>query len=237
MTTIYQAISAVMGDVREVRKSDRNAVQGFNFRGIDAVMNAVGPALRAHGVIVVPTVESHDYTTVVVGQKRTEMGHAQLVVTFTWYGPEGDHITSRVAAEAMDSGDKAIAKAHSVALRTAMIQTLALPTDEPDPDAESFQRATRKPAAPAAPVKVTRAKPEPPPEREPDLPAPTGPTPMSKPQMGKMQALFGELGITESEGKRAYIRGLGIAIESARDLTSAQARVVIDALVSETENT
>ena len=56
--TIYQALSAVMGDVQAVGKDGRNTQQGFNFRGIDAVVNAVGPALRTHGVVVTPRVLS-----------------------------------------------------------------------------------------------------------------------------------------------------------------------------------
>ena len=52
--TIHQALSAVMGDVQAVGKTGRNESQGFSFRGIDAVVNAVGPALRDHGVIVTP---------------------------------------------------------------------------------------------------------------------------------------------------------------------------------------
>ena len=44
-----------------------------------------------------------------------------------------------VAAEAFDSGDKATAKAMSVALRTFLLQLLALPTDEPDPDSFTYE--------------------------------------------------------------------------------------------------
>jgi len=155
MTTIFQALSAVMADVQGVKKADKNTSPsgGFMFRGIDAVTNAVGPALRKHGVIVVPEVLEKVYGTVVVGKNRTEMGHSQLTIAFTWYGPEGDSIRSVVAAEAMDSGDKATAKAHSVAFRTSMIQTLALPTDEPDPDVESHVRSE-----PAADVVLTIKK-------------------------------------------------------------------------------
>ena len=42
----------------------------------------------------------------------------------------------------MDSGDKATAKAMSVAFRTALLQALALPTDEPDPDSQSYERSS-----------------------------------------------------------------------------------------------
>jgi hypothetical protein len=42
----------------------------------------------------------------------------------------------------MDSGDKATAKAMSVAFRTALLQSLSLPTDEVDPDAHSYERSS-----------------------------------------------------------------------------------------------
>jgi hypothetical protein len=230
---VYQAVAAVMSDVEVVRKADRNQQQGYSFRGIDAVINAVGPMLRKHGVIVVPTLESSEYATVVIGAKRTEMGHAQIIVTFTWYGPEGDSFQCRVAAEAMDSGDKAVSKAHSVALRTALIQTLALPTDEVDPDASTYQRGTRKAATQTEgpPTRVARAQPEPP--REPPLtPATTGPKMISKPQIGMMQALFTEKHFVDRDDRIAYVRNTldNDAINSSAELTSAQASRVIEAL-------
>jgi len=142
---IHEALSAVMKDVGAVRKTERNTQgQGYNFRGVDNVMNAVYPALLTHGVVVVPTMLSNDYTTVEIGTKRTLMGHARLTVQFTFVGPEGDSIAAVVAAESMDVSDKATAKAHSVALRTCLLQTLMLPTDEPDPDSASYERAPKK---------------------------------------------------------------------------------------------
>lgn len=150
MTTIYAALSAVMKDVQGVRKGEKNTAPGqggFMFRGIDAVTNAVGPALRAHGVIVVPSVTDYQYGTVIVGKNKTEMSHARLTIKFTWYGPDGDSIESVTVGEAMDSGDKATAKAHSVAFRTAMLQTLCLPTDESDPDEHTYERAAPDPMA------------------------------------------------------------------------------------------
>lgn len=141
--TIYQALSAVMNEVREVKKEEKNTAPGagYNFRGIDAVTNAVGPALRNHGVIVAPKVLDWKHGTIESGQKRTLMGHARLLIEFTWYGPAGDSLVTVAAGEAFDSGDKATSKAHSVAFRTAMIQTLCLPTDEPDPNEQNYERS------------------------------------------------------------------------------------------------
>jgi hypothetical protein len=140
-TAIITALSAVMEDVGAVSKRDRNTSQNFNFRGIDAVVNAVSPALRKHGVIVTPTIQSIEYGNVEVGQKRTPMGHVRVVVTYTFTAADGSDISVTVPGEAMDAGDKATAKAMSVAFRTALLQALCLPTDETDPDASTYERA------------------------------------------------------------------------------------------------
>lgn len=137
--TVHQALSKVMGDVQAVRKDSKNQAQKFLFRGIDAVLNAVGPALRKHGVTILPEdVEVHRSNGTTASGKQT----AEVVVKVTYrvYGPTGDSIHGKVAAEAMDFGDKAVAKAMSVAYRTFLIQALTIPTDESDPDGETFER-------------------------------------------------------------------------------------------------
>lgn len=145
--TIYQAINAVMKDVRSVAKDGWNDAPNakYAFRGVDHVIDAVGPALREHGVIVVPKVLDWQYGTVIVGHKQTQMSHARLTVQFNWYGPAGDTFPEPavVAAEAFDSGDKATSKAHSVAYRTNLIETLSLPTNEPDPDSDAYERSNK----------------------------------------------------------------------------------------------
>lgn len=137
--TVHEALSKVMGEVQAVRKNGKNQAQKFLFRGIDAVMNAVGPALRKHGVIIIPEdVDVHRSNGTTANGKQT----AEVVVKVTYrvYGPGGDSIHGRVSAEAMDFGDKAVAKAMSVAYRTFLLQALTIPTDELDPDAVVYAR-------------------------------------------------------------------------------------------------
>nr|DAV69494.1 MAG TPA: ERF superfamily protein [Caudoviricetes sp.] len=141
--TVHEALSKVMGEVQAVRKDSKNQAQKFLFRGIDAVMNAVGPALRKHGVLIIPEdVDVHRSNGTTANGKQT----AEVVVKVTYrvYGPGGDSIHGRVSAEAMDFGDKAVAKAMSVAYRTFLLQALTIPTDEPDPDAAAYQRGVHQ---------------------------------------------------------------------------------------------
>jgi ERF superfamily len=140
--SIFHLLASAKENVGAVAKKEKNQSQHFNFRGIDAVVNAVAPVFNELGIINVPEVLEHEYETVVIGSKQTQMGHVSLVVKYTFYGPEGDSVAATVASEAMDAGDKAVAKAMSVAYRTALLQVLNLPTDEPDPDATSYERAS-----------------------------------------------------------------------------------------------
>ena len=140
MSTIYESINQVMRDVTSLGKTQQNEYQGFNFRGIDDVMNHCGPAMRKHGVVATPI-----KVVAVTGEKELRNSTAKcvdLIVTIRWANIEGDYMDMQVAAEAFDSGDKATAKAMSVALRTAYLQTLCLPTEEADPDSFSYQLAT-----------------------------------------------------------------------------------------------
>lgn len=138
MATATQVILAVMAEVEGVAKRDRNQQQNFNFRGIDAVVNKVGPAFRKAGGFIVSEVISKQ-TSILPTAKGGSMNSCSLEVAFNVYGDEGDPIRGTVYAEAFDSGDKATAKAMSVALRTFLLQTLLLPTDEPDPDSQSYE--------------------------------------------------------------------------------------------------
>jgi hypothetical protein len=153
---IVKLLTKVMEDAGAVRKTERNTHQQFNFRGIDNVVNAVSPALRKHGVVVVPTLNHIEYEQVEIGERRTRMGYVRINVTYTFYAPDGTSIATTVAAESMDSGDKATAKAMSVAFRTCLLQTLCLPTDESDPDADTYVRSD----APMRPLRAVDA-PEP----------------------------------------------------------------------------
>lgn len=141
---IYELVSDIMDDVRAVRKESLNKQGGYQFRGIDAVMSAVGPVLRKHRVTVMPhKIKSVEYATVTVGANQTRMASVRVQMVYRWRGPLGDHLDTEVPGEAFDSGDKATAKAMSVAYRTLFLQGLTLPTDDPDPDSTSYERSGR----------------------------------------------------------------------------------------------
>lgn len=146
--TVFEAWSKVMEEVQSIGKTQRNQQQGYAFRGIDAVMNAVGPSLRKYGVIVVPEEVSATYRDVQTANGRPSR-EVTVMVNYKVYGPGGDAFTMQSPGESMDVGDKGTPKAMSVAYRTVLLQALTIPTDEPDPDSHSYERAAeeRVPAA------------------------------------------------------------------------------------------
>lgn len=143
--TVYQALSAVMAEVSAVGKARRNAQQNFDFRGIDDVMNALHGPLAKHGIVIVPSVLERLSETRQTA-KGAAMNVVHLHVAFAMYGPAGDRLEPPGSAwgEAMDSADKSTGKAHSMALKTFLLETFMVPTvDLEDADAGG------EPAAPA----------------------------------------------------------------------------------------
>lgn len=147
---IHEKIIAILADADAISKDRRNQQQGFNFRGIDDVYNALHPLLAKHGVFS---------TTEVIAERSEERQTAKggtliyriLTVRFTFYAADGSHVESVIIGEGMDSGDKASNKAMAVAHKYALLQLLAIPTeDEKDPDAESHSVASRHESAPVS---------------------------------------------------------------------------------------
>lgn len=130
---IYAAMITAMREVSAVGKDGRNLQQNYQFRGIDGVLNAVGPALRKAGVFVTSEVAQAEYRdTLTTGDKKTREFTTR--VRYTFHAEDGSSITTEVPGESLDQSDKGTAKGMSVAFRIALIQTFALPTDEPTTD-------------------------------------------------------------------------------------------------------
>lgn len=120
-----------MKNIGAVGKDQTNTQQGFKFRGIDQLINAAHPAFIKAGVFVTPEVISHDVILKDVTRANGKAGvdkHVSILVKFTFHAEDGTSVASTIAAEGVDSGDKATNKALSAALKYALIQTLSVPT-------------------------------------------------------------------------------------------------------------
>ena len=90
---------------------------------------------------MVPTANTIDierYQTARGGQ----MQRVIVKMTYTVFGPAGDSFAGSAYGQAADAGDKAVSKAESVAYRTFLLQSLTVPTDEPDPDSQVHERVS-----------------------------------------------------------------------------------------------
>lgn len=155
--SVHEKWAAVMSDLQGLAKGDRNAQQGFNFRGIDAVMNALGPILREHKVMVIPSVVNMERENFVT-KNGTAMKGTVVQVEYAIWSAEGECIVGSAFGEASDAGDKSTPKAMSVAFRTFLLQALCLPTNEPDPDSETHDRSSGPTAQQNAQAFAERAK-------------------------------------------------------------------------------
>lgn len=143
---IYKAISKVMAEVGAIGKDKRNQQQGFQYRGIDDVMNALYPVLSKHGLFLTPEVLEHHRE-----ERQTARGgnliYSILKVRYTMYAEDGSNVSATVIGEGMDSADKSSNKAMSVAMKYAMFQLFCIPTEEMvDPDAYTPEPSVPAPA-------------------------------------------------------------------------------------------
>lgn len=147
MTSIHTKMVDILRDLDAIGKTARNQSQGFNYRGIDDVYNAINPLLAKHGVYM---------TAEVVGKTREERTNSKgTVLAFTclhmryhFRADDGSSVTTEAEGEGMDSGDKSSNKAMAVAHKYALLQAFCVPTkDMDDADSESHEVAAAPPAA------------------------------------------------------------------------------------------
>lgn len=166
---IFNAINRIMNEVGSIGKDRKNQQQGYSFRGIDDVYNALQPALVKHGVFIVPRVLKHTRE-----ERQTKSGGALIYciieVEHEFYAGDGSSIKALTIGEAMDSGDKASNKAMSAAMKYACLEVFAVPTQgdndtenhSPEPEANrskgNMTPAATNPTTSPAPVPDADAK-------------------------------------------------------------------------------
>lgn len=147
MAKIHEAIGKVMRNVGAISKDKTNVTQNFMFRGIDQFMNHLNPLLADAGIVV--ATDAH-YDAMIretkVTKKGVEMTSTLLPITFHFISTEdGSEINVTTVGEGMDSGDKGVNKAESIALKYALMQLFLIPTEDiEDPDRESYEVAARQ---------------------------------------------------------------------------------------------
>jgi hypothetical protein len=128
---VHAAIGAIMREIATtgIAKARRNAQQGYDFRGIDDVLNALAPLMSKHGIFSIPRILTRTVTER-LNAKGTALFYVVLEAEFDFVSAlDGSRLTVRMFGEAMDSGDKATGKAVSMAYKSAVILLFQIPTE------------------------------------------------------------------------------------------------------------
>ena len=134
---VFQAIAKVQAGLATngISKDRKNKEQGYQFRGIDDLYNALAQHLSDAGLCILPRILKRDMT-----ERKSAKGNPMFSVVveaeFEFVSAhDGSKHTVKTFGEAMDMADKATNKAMSAAYKYACLQTFCIPT-EGDNDAD-----------------------------------------------------------------------------------------------------
>jgi len=148
------AILGVMRDVGYVFKSGKIKIGGsYSFAGETDLLRALRPAMIIHGLCMVPVGSIIDpiHEEVTNRNGKSIARTVRVVATYRLMHESGEHVDLQVAGEGQDRGDKATAKANTIALKYALRQAFLIETgDDPDKVRPEFDGGgnhggTRKP--------------------------------------------------------------------------------------------
>lgn len=149
---VYKAIAQAMLELSKegISKSRKNEQQGYKFRGIDDVYNALAPILSRCGLVILPRVLNRG-----VVERQTAKGNAIFYVTVDVEfdlvcAEDGSKHTVKTYGEAMDTADKATNKAMSAAYKYMAMEVFCIPT-EGDNDADATTHEVKATVSPVRP--------------------------------------------------------------------------------------
>lgn len=134
---VYADIAAVMAELSQkgISKDRKNQQQGYKFRGIDDVYNALSELLSKHKLCILPFCLNRESV-----ERHTKNGSALFYTTVSMKytivsAIDGSSVECCTVGEAMDSADKSTNKAMSAAYKYLCLQMFCIPT-EGDNDAD-----------------------------------------------------------------------------------------------------
>jgi hypothetical protein len=132
---LRQKLAEVRRRIGYIQKRGFNERNNYSYVTAADLAGAVGDILAELGVVIIPRLDSITYEPNPAG--RTEVARsAQVVMAYTFTDVDsGEEITTKVAGQGLDSGDKAPYKAMTGALKYALLQSFLLATGD-DPEEE-----------------------------------------------------------------------------------------------------
>jgi ERF superfamily len=158
---VYGAIHQVSAAMSKygIDKGNTNTQQGFNFRGIDDVLNALAVPLVEAKLLILPRVVERVQSERVTKSGGTQY-HVVLRVDFLLTSArDGSSVLVTFMGEAADTADKATSKAMSMAYKYMAFDTFCIPVKGlDDADAETPAPSSPKPKAIAKPEPLAAAE-------------------------------------------------------------------------------
>lgn len=141
---VYAAIASVAAGLSEgIAKNRYNRDHDYWYRGIDDVTAALSPLLAKHRLCLFPTVRKQKIAEMSDGGTKATV---RLELEFI-SARDGSRHSVEIVGEAVDSTDKAAAKAISAAYKQALLLTFCVPCayeDECQPTCEKKVTSTEK---------------------------------------------------------------------------------------------
>lgn len=195
-----------------VQKTGKNTFHNYKYATAADVLEKANDAMVENGVACFVSPELVEFRDVTTAKGATEhLATVRAAVTLV-DSESGETMVIVGIGSGQDSGDKAVMKAQTAAIKYAWMMSLNISTgDDPEADEGVDQRTTPAPAnnpLPAPPV----------------APMP----PISDAQRKKIFALVGEIGWTKEQAKESIEVTYGV--DSTSKLTMQQAKDFIDFL-------
>lgn len=131
---IYGKIANILKETKAISKTEKNQQQGFKFRGIDNVMNELHELFSKNDVFILQEVQNFTTENRITKSGGTNT-FTRATIKFKYMTTDGSFVETTNVGEAMDSGDKGMNKAMSIALKYSLLQMFLIPTEESkDPD-------------------------------------------------------------------------------------------------------
>lgn len=138
---IYPSMAAVMAEIEAIGKTQKNRDQGFMFRGIDDLYNAIHDLMAKHQIVTIPVenelLQRYDRPT----RSGGSMTYTLCRIKYAFVsGIDGSVHIGEVIGEGADTGDKSTNKAMAVGHKYLLLQTFLVATkDMEDPDASAHE--------------------------------------------------------------------------------------------------
>lgn len=151
MTSVFEAISTIMGELPAIGKSGKaaEAQGGYAYRGIEQITAALQPLLAKHGVIVVPQADLISVTKS-PGMKTDNWTDTALRVAWCVYGPDGTFLNAQTIGIGRDNADKGANKAMSQATKYLYLELFCISDKKDETEAQDYAQhvADERPPAP-----------------------------------------------------------------------------------------